>query len=416
MKINCKIIEDLLPLYADKICSEESRKTVEEHCRSCAPCREKLDAMSISLPEDKAEGSPQNPMKKVRRHFIKVAVTTFMLCLLAFPLYGIIILDSNDAAYHYPSWTSISADRKIKKLAEDIQKGNAEEAFLDIAVRGRDMRIYDTENAEGLIRSYAAVFGNFFSKYPVESYYFNAGYSNVNYDGSLNLNLDKAYTDNIRFYLQINYYSDGGRIYMKDAMLICDSGEYSYFDTPKYYDISKKLSQDLPYINYPGVSVAENLENCFKGDYNAVSSAVITKKYAEIVQREWSITAEYEKLKTVEKEQYTDIDEIVRERRDYKDKMGNDLEKLCSDYTFSHAYYTPPAYNADRFMADYDMAAANCCYSQYMELVFSDKDGKEFKVRIFAKINSAFEAPFANISYSDGTPRDFKIAFEEIFM
>lgn len=43
--MKCEIARDLLPLYIDGCCSEESRAAVEEHLRSCAACREILDAM-----------------------------------------------------------------------------------------------------------------------------------------------------------------------------------------------------------------------------------------------------------------------------------------------------------------------------------------------------------------------------------
>ena len=46
--MNCDIVRDLLPLYADGLCSEESRRAVEEHLKTCEACR-KL------LPEDPAE-------------------------------------------------------------------------------------------------------------------------------------------------------------------------------------------------------------------------------------------------------------------------------------------------------------------------------------------------------------------------
>lgn len=45
MKISCKIIEDLLPLYIDDVCSAESRKMVEEHLSGCPGCLGKLKAM-----------------------------------------------------------------------------------------------------------------------------------------------------------------------------------------------------------------------------------------------------------------------------------------------------------------------------------------------------------------------------------
>ena len=36
---NCDIVKDLLPLYADDVCSGESRKAVEEHLNSCPDCK-----------------------------------------------------------------------------------------------------------------------------------------------------------------------------------------------------------------------------------------------------------------------------------------------------------------------------------------------------------------------------------------
>ena len=45
MKINCNIIEDLLPLYIDDMVSEDSRQLVEEHLKECAACRKMLDEM-----------------------------------------------------------------------------------------------------------------------------------------------------------------------------------------------------------------------------------------------------------------------------------------------------------------------------------------------------------------------------------
>ena len=39
-KYQCGIIRDLIPLYRDGVCGEESRKIVEEHLRGCADCRE----------------------------------------------------------------------------------------------------------------------------------------------------------------------------------------------------------------------------------------------------------------------------------------------------------------------------------------------------------------------------------------
>ena len=51
---SCNIIQDLLPLYLDNACSEESRELVEEHLTHCAACRKQKEMMEqgIGLEEE----------------------------------------------------------------------------------------------------------------------------------------------------------------------------------------------------------------------------------------------------------------------------------------------------------------------------------------------------------------------------
>ena len=37
--IDCNVIIDLLPLYKEEICSEETKELVEEHLSGCDSCR-----------------------------------------------------------------------------------------------------------------------------------------------------------------------------------------------------------------------------------------------------------------------------------------------------------------------------------------------------------------------------------------
>lgn len=53
MKYSCDLISDLLPLYKDDICSEASRKIVEEHLEECAACKKLLNDMSdVAIDEE----------------------------------------------------------------------------------------------------------------------------------------------------------------------------------------------------------------------------------------------------------------------------------------------------------------------------------------------------------------------------
>lgn len=53
--MNCDIIRDLLPLYADDVCSEASREIVEQHLETCEGCREELRGMRCGEPAVLAE-------------------------------------------------------------------------------------------------------------------------------------------------------------------------------------------------------------------------------------------------------------------------------------------------------------------------------------------------------------------------
>ncbi len=49
--MNCKIIQDLLPLYVDSVCSKESCELVQEHLKTCPACARELDMMRQGTPE-----------------------------------------------------------------------------------------------------------------------------------------------------------------------------------------------------------------------------------------------------------------------------------------------------------------------------------------------------------------------------
>lgn len=71
MKIPCSIIKDLLPLYHDDVCSEESKDMVEEHLSECNDCRSYYDQFDMKLPEitsDSDEASNlQNDLAMIRK-------------------------------------------------------------------------------------------------------------------------------------------------------------------------------------------------------------------------------------------------------------------------------------------------------------------------------------------------------------
>ena len=67
----CPMIQDLLPLYVDQICSQESRRAVEEHVENCPLCRARLEELRredpLPPPEQDREQSKARVLAGVKR-------------------------------------------------------------------------------------------------------------------------------------------------------------------------------------------------------------------------------------------------------------------------------------------------------------------------------------------------------------
>ena len=49
MKLPCAVVRDLLPLYAEQLTEDETRKMVDEHLQECPECRQRLAETDTSI-------------------------------------------------------------------------------------------------------------------------------------------------------------------------------------------------------------------------------------------------------------------------------------------------------------------------------------------------------------------------------
>lgn len=85
MKLNCAIVKDLLPLYADDLCSDETTEAVRAHLAECDDCRRAYEAGTVAVtPAETADETPVKPFRKVRRVITKrVAIIAACVTLVA---------------------------------------------------------------------------------------------------------------------------------------------------------------------------------------------------------------------------------------------------------------------------------------------------------------------------------------------
>lgn len=122
----CDMIRDLLPLYADSVCSEESCKAVTDHLAGCAECREMLNKMNqkVAITAD----TDISALKKIKRRIrlIKTAVITVAVLLLCAGLFG---------GYMW-AVTDCSMDYEKYNIAEDVHVEEDSEGTLWLCMQG----------------------------------------------------------------------------------------------------------------------------------------------------------------------------------------------------------------------------------------------------------------------------------------
>lgn len=171
MKLNCSIAEDLLPLYLEEMCSEESRAALEEHLQGCTACREKLERMKSDgiLPDAQPrEGELRIPdyAKKVRRRRIRVGIAVTTLCLLAvcaLSLLGLTLIDmyrtANPAIYALEdgvyNLTSAAFESTSEEVGEVIFYTNS--TMIQVTVEGDGpfqgaVMLWDTQYDDSFIQ------------------------------------------------------------------------------------------------------------------------------------------------------------------------------------------------------------------------------------------------------------------------
>ena len=98
MKTSCEIIKDLLPLYHDNVCSENSRALVDEHLEECDSCRQLLESISNEISHTVSMENEARPLKAIQviwkrklvRSFLKGALITLLIFAASFGGYWVL--------------------------------------------------------------------------------------------------------------------------------------------------------------------------------------------------------------------------------------------------------------------------------------------------------------------------------------
>lgn len=105
MKLDCHVVRDLLPLYAEDMVSAETAALVREHLCECADCRKELDefsAESFTGAENYADKNAEEiiPLKRFAKKLnVQMQSMSYALIIL-FVFLGLFITEGSDMMYN----------------------------------------------------------------------------------------------------------------------------------------------------------------------------------------------------------------------------------------------------------------------------------------------------------------------------
>lgn len=93
MKLSCKVIEDMLPMYYDKVCSEDSAVLVEEHLKACPHCSRILSDLRADIDIQEVNVDDMKPLKKLQKNYKKMRLGWLIaiLCILVLAPFAFLI-------------------------------------------------------------------------------------------------------------------------------------------------------------------------------------------------------------------------------------------------------------------------------------------------------------------------------------
>lgn len=114
MKISCEIIQDLLPLYCDGVCSQDSKQVVEAHLKDCEKCKADMCFMEQDMKTGSAQTNDNKIAKAAATAWKKGKTRAFMKgCLIA--LLFIAVLAVGYCSFH---WFSTADKSDLNALAQ----------------------------------------------------------------------------------------------------------------------------------------------------------------------------------------------------------------------------------------------------------------------------------------------------------
>ena len=105
MKIECCLVRDLLPLYAENLVSSETSELIEKHIQQCDACKNELELIKADEFDDLKNYKAENvknaePLKKFARKLSLRMQSMYYALIIMFAFLGLNITAGSDMMYN----------------------------------------------------------------------------------------------------------------------------------------------------------------------------------------------------------------------------------------------------------------------------------------------------------------------------
>lgn len=135
--MKCNIARDLIPLYNENLCEEETARELEQHLAECVDCK----ALTAKFePAAEPDGRDIKPFKKIGKKLIISRALTVILALIILAILvtvGSLIYGELNKSSGYMSFSRIFMNMDMKKIGRLLEKGDID-GFTEYLYIGDD--------------------------------------------------------------------------------------------------------------------------------------------------------------------------------------------------------------------------------------------------------------------------------------
>ncbi len=151
-KVNCNVIQDILPLYIDDVVSDDTKELVEEHLQNCVICQKVYDETKMDLASElnvhgqtKENNNEGKDLKNFKKFFKRRKIRTVLISIVVTIAFFAVIVTFMNRHVTYISY---------KDAGITITSDGVDEVQYTTKIKGNYHWVTSLDNETGVVKIY----------------------------------------------------------------------------------------------------------------------------------------------------------------------------------------------------------------------------------------------------------------------